>query len=234
MYNSILKKDNRITYYMVLDTETAPYNIDCNAVKGSNGLIYDLGYAITDKKGRIYETGSFIIKDIFYNELERMRSAYFTDKRQNYVLDIEYGIHTVINWKDLIFLLLKRCRYWNIRSICAYNARFDYQAICRTNNFVNGKYWQTPFLKEYPMWDIMKMVKDTIYNRPTYYNFCFKYGNVTKHKKPRCQMKAETVKRYMDNNPFYTEEHTGLEDVLIEVEILAKCFSTHKKMRREL
>ena len=233
-YNPILKKDNRRTYYMVLDTETATYNENVKVVRGTNMLVYDLGYAIVDKRGSIYETGSYIVKEIFYDEIERMRTCYFADKRAMYIQDIEYGIHTVINWPDLIFLLEERCLVWNVRAICAYNAIFDYGSICRTNNYINGKYWEPPLLKKYPMWDIMKMVKDTIYNRPTYQKFCFNNGNITKHNKPRAQMKAETVKRYLENNPMYKEIHTGLEDVLIESEILAKCFSTRKKMRREL
>lgn len=233
-YNPILKKDNRVTYYMVIDTETATYDESIQAIRGTNMLVYDLGYAIVDKRGRIYETGSYIVKEIFYDEIERMRSCYFADKRSDYIQDIEYGIHMVINWSDLIFLLEERCLVWNVRAICAYNAIFDYGSICRTNNYINGKYWEPPLLKKYPMWDIMKMVKDTIYNRPTYQRFCFDNGNITKHNKPRAQMKAETVKRYLENNPMYEEIHTGLEDVLIESEILAKCFGTHKKMRREL
>lgn len=233
-YNPILKKDNRVTYYMVIDTETATYDESIQAIRGTNMLVYDLGYAIVDKRGRIYETGSYIVKEIFYDEIERMRSCYFANKRSDYIQDIEYGIHTVINWSDLIFLLEERCLVWNVRAICAYNAIFDYGSICRTNNYINGKYWEPPLLKKYPMWDIMKMVKDTIYNRPTYQRFCFDNGNITKHNKPRAQMKAETVKRYLENNPMYEEIHTGLEDVLIESEILAKCFGTHKKMRREL
>ena len=233
-YNPILKKDNRVTYYMVLDTETAVYDPTIKEVKGTNMLVYDLGYAIVDRYGRIYETGSFIVRDIFYNEIERMRSCYFADKRSTYIQDIKNGLHTVINWKNLIFLIEERCQFWNVRAICAYNAQFDHGAICRTNNYVNGKYWKPPLLKKYPVWDIMKMTEDVLYKRPTSQKFCFDNGNLTAHTPPRAQMKAETVKRYLENNPMYEEIHTGLEDVLIESEILAKCFGTHKKMRREL
>lgn len=233
-YNPILKKDNRVTYYMVIDTETATYDESIQVIRGTNMLVYDLGYAIVDKRGRIYETGSYIVKEIFYDEIERMRSCYFADKRSDYIQDIEYGLHTVINWKDLIFLIQERAKFWGVRAICAYNARFDVGAICRTNKYLSGKYWTPPILKNYPVWDIMKMTQDTLYKRPTYQQFCFTHGNITKHKTPRAQVKAETVKRYMENNPTYVECHTGLEDVLIEAEILAKCFGTHKKMRREL
>ena len=107
-YNSILKKDNRCTYYMVLDTETAVYDPTIKEIKGTNMLVYDLGYAIVDRYGRIYETGSYIVKDIFYDEIERMKSCYFADKRATYIQDIEKGLHTVVDWKNLVFLLEER------------------------------------------------------------------------------------------------------------------------------
>ena len=110
-YNSILKKDNRCTYYMVLDTETAVYDPTIKEIKGTNMLVYDLGYAIVDRYGRIYETGSYIVKDIFYDEIERMKSCYFADKRSTYIQDIEKGLHTVVNWKNLVFLLEERLSY---------------------------------------------------------------------------------------------------------------------------
>ena len=43
---------------------------------------------------------------------------------------------------------------------------------------------------------------------------------MTKHKRPRPQKKAETLFRYLTNNPNYTEEHTALEDSKIELFIL--------------
>ena len=43
---------------------------------------------------------------------------------------------------------------------------------------------------------------------------------MTKQKKPQPQQKAETLYRYLTDNVDYEEEHTGLEDSLIELQIL--------------
>ena len=43
---------------------------------------------------------------------------------------------------------------------------------------------------------------------------------MTNHKTPQPQKKAETLYRYLTNNVGYEEEHTGLEDSLIELQIL--------------
>lgn len=44
------------------------------------------------------------------------------------------------------------------------------------------------------------------------------------------QTSAEVAYRYLNCNPDFAEEHKGLEDVLIEYEILLRCFRQHKKM----
>jgi hypothetical protein len=41
---------------------------------------------------------------------------------------------------------------------------------------------------------------------------------------------AEVCYAYMTKNPDFSESHTGLEDVRIEVEIMAWCLRQHKKM----
>ena len=61
---------------MVVDVETAG--------QFGNSLVYDIGYAIADKQGNIYETRSFIIKEIFYN-VELMSSAYYARKIPMYL-----------------------------------------------------------------------------------------------------------------------------------------------------
>ena len=53
-----MKKQNKIEkkkkYYMVLDTETCPIDRERQDVTPENMLVYDIGYAIVDKKGNVY------------------------------------------------------------------------------------------------------------------------------------------------------------------------------------
>ena len=44
----------------------------------------------------------------------------------------------------------------------------------------------------------------------------------------------EAVYAYMTKNADFDESHTGLADVLIETEIMAKCFAQHKKMDKSI
>src|SRR5690606_19497007 len=96
------KIDRRRRYYIILDVETAG-GLD-------NPLVYDIGYAITDKHGNIYETRSFIISEIFYNK-SLMASAYYSEKIPKYEEDIKNGTRKVVTFAemrlDFIALALK-------------------------------------------------------------------------------------------------------------------------------
>ena len=100
----------------------------------------------------------------------------------------------------------------------AYNSRFDNNAIRSTMHYFN-KLNHNPIENEIA--DIMDHISG-ITETEEYKNFCKKYGFMTKHRKPRPQKKAETLYRYLTNNPSYTEEHTALMDSLIELYILIK------------
>ena len=78
------------------------------------------------------------------------------------------------------------------------------------------------------------MALDTIAKQPSYIKWCEDNGKMTKHKKPRPQVKAETLYQYLTGNFDFKEKHTGLEDVLIEKEIFVACLRQHKPMRRAL
>ena len=60
--------DKRISYKIVLDTETCPLDRELDEVTPSNMFAYDIGWAIVDKRGNVYKTRSFMNADIFLND----------------------------------------------------------------------------------------------------------------------------------------------------------------------
>ena len=68
-------------YYLVLDVETANSTDD--------PLVYDLGYAVCDRRGRIYESASLLVSDIFFDEASLMSSAYYAAKIPQYLEGID-------------------------------------------------------------------------------------------------------------------------------------------------
>lgn len=226
--------DKRKTYIVVLDTETCPLDRDFDGVTPWNMFVYDIGWAVVDKKGNVYETKSYVNRDIFFEEKLLMDSSYYADKLPQYYDDIRSGKRKVATWRRIKKDLANTMKKYNTNIVCAHNARFDDGATKNTERWLTkSKYrYFLPYGTE--IWDTMKMAQDVVAKTPTYRQFCFENGFVTSHKTPRPQVKAETLYRYITQDLDFEESHTGLEDVLIEKEILAYCFRKHKKMRKKL
>lgn len=226
--------DKRKHYIIVLDTETCPIDKDFEGVSPYNMFVYDIGWAVVDKKGNVYETKSYVNRDIFFEEKTLMNSAYYAKKLPQYYDDIRSGKRKVATWTKIKFDLADTMKRYNTNTVCAHNARFDYGATNNTQRWLTkSKYrYFLPYGTE--VWDTMKMALDVVATMPTYKRFCEENGYMTKHETPRPQIKAEIIFRYITGDYDFKESHTGLEDVLIEKEILAYCFRKHKKMNKKL
>lgn len=226
--------DKRRHYILVLDTETANTLVDDGGkMDMSDVLVYDCGWAVTDKSGNIYETASYVNRDIFVYERDMMQSAYYHDKIPQYVADIQSGTRKIADLYDIRAALLDTIDRWNVNTLAAYNARFDENALKRTQAWVTkSKYrYFLPF-DAVQWWDIMKMANDVVCKMPTYKAWCMENGYLQKNGVPR--KTAEMVYRFITGDHNFTESHTGLEDVLIEAAIMAYCFRQHKAMRKDL
>ena len=228
------KIDRRRNYIIVMDTETCPLDRDYNGVTPFNMFVYDIGWAVVDKHGNVYETKSYVNKDIFYGEKDLMNSSYYANKLPQYFEDIENGSRVVASWFEIRKDLVETMKRYETNIVCAHNARFDDGATKNTQRWLTkSKYrYFLPYGTE--VWDTMKMSLDVVATMPTYKAFCEENGYMTRHKTPRPQVKAEVIYRFITGDNDFIESHTGLEDVLIEKEILAYCYRKHKKMRKKL
>ena len=224
-----MKIDKRKKYFMVLDTETCPIDRELEEVTPTNMLVYDIGYTITDKKGNVYRTGSYIVSDIFFGEFySKMQSSYYANKIPKYMEQIASGERVVKTWKQISFILRKVLEEFDINVVVAHNARFDYGVLRNTKDY----------LEEYPMlpyvewWDTLKMARSILKERKSYKRFCEDNNYMTKNN--QCRFTAEVIYRYLTNDLEFEESHTGLEDTLIEKDILAFCIKQHKKMDKLL
>ncbi len=230
--NEKKKIDHRRHYIMVLDTETAN-TIDNNGkVDMSNVLMYDCGFAVCDIHGTVYETRSFVNRDIFIGERELMRSAYYAHKIPQYCQEIREGKRVMSDTYGIRKEMLNLMKLYRINEVCAHNARFDTNALNTTLRYITkskSRYW-FPYGTE--IWCSMLMARSVIHKMPTYRQFCEEWDLFTTNGK--LSTTAENLYRYILDDPTYEEEHTGLEDVLIEKEILAKCYRQHKAMKKVL
>jgi hypothetical protein len=228
----VIKVDRRISYKIVIDTETTPCDKTVNEVVPSNMFAYDIGWAVVDKRGNVYRTRSFVIADIFLDEKELMQSAYYAEKIPKYWEDIKAGRRILTSFYKIHQTLLADMAEFEVTEVFAHNMRFDYGNLNNTQRWLTKSKYRYFFPKDTVICDTLKMARDVVANTPTYIAFCNEHGFLTKNGKP--QTKAETLFAYIKDDPDFKESHTGLEDVLIEKEILAYCYRKHKKMRKEL
>lgn len=208
-------------YYLVLDTETA------NSI--DDPLVFDIGYQVADKKGRVYDEGSFLIRDIFVVEKLLMKKSYYSHKIPTYWNDQKKGIHKIVTWNTARKKLNEIVEKYDIDSIMAYNVRFDYRSIHKTQRFLTNSRWRFFFNRKMKWYCIWQMAKDTVCKQKGYQQFAQENNLFTPTGKIKTS--AEVVYQYFLMNPKYKEEHTGLEDVKIETTIMAWCFRQKKKMR---
>lgn len=211
-------------YYLVLDVETANSTND--------PLVYDLGFAVCDRKGNIYEAESYVVSDIFFKETELMQTAYYHEKLPKYYEGIKEKAFKVINFYTAKKRIADLIEKYNIKAVCAYNASFDTKALNTTQRYLtNSKYrYFLPYGTE--VYCIWHMACQVICTQKRYIKFCLDNGFVSES--GNIKTSAEVVFAYMTKNEKYEECHTGLQDVLIETQIMAKCFAQHKKMNKKI
>ena len=226
------KIDRRRTYLIMGDTETCNTRMENGKLDMSDVLVYDFGFAVCDKQGRVYEKYSFIIKEIFFGMKDLMKTSYYAEKLPQYYEEIRNGQRKVVSLYEARQILANVMKEYETNIFVAHNARFDDNALKVTERYITkSKYrYFLPFGTE--VWDTMKMANDTICKQKTYKKFCEENGYLTKNGQVR--KTAEILYRYITKNNDFTESHTGLEDVMIEKEILAHCFRQHKAMRKKL
>lgn len=218
------KIDRRKHYILVFDTETA------NSL--DDPLVYDIGWAIVDKHGRVYETKSFINADIFIDEKELMKSAYYYDKLPLYWDRYRNGETQMKSWYNIRKEFVASIEKWRIKEVVAHNSRFDYRATATTQRWLTKSKYRYFIPKEIEIWDTLKMARDVIGTMPTYRRYCEENGYICRN--GQLKMTAEILYRFIKKDETFEEEHTGLADVLIEKDILAYCYRQHKKMRKKL
>ena len=200
--------------YIMLDTETT------NSL--DDPICYDVGFAVVDREGAIYETHSFVVAEVFLNE-ELMESAYFIEKVPQYWEDIKKGTRKLAKFNTIRKVLAETMKKYNTNIVIAHNARFDYRSTAKTQRYLTkSKYrYFLPYGTE--IWDTLKMAREVLKNDVDYDNFCYNNNYVTKRGCKR--FTAEILYRFFTGDNDFVESHTGLEDVTIEKVIFAECMA---------
>ena len=214
--------DKRKIYGIMLDTETANTIVEEDGkLEMAYVLPYDLGFAVIDSKGNIYEKFSFVIDEIFCQEWELMKSAYYAQKIPQYIRELASGQRQLKTAFEVRQILLDKIKEYDCQFVCAHNMRFDYRACNNLQRWTTKSKYRYFFPYGTQIWDSLKMARQAFGEDEDYATFCSKHQLKTPTGKT--SFTAENLYRYLTNDATFVESHTGLEDVLIEKEIFAEC-----------
>ena len=198
---------------IMFDTETAN-DIECP-------LCYDFGFSVLDTdNGKVLEKHSYVVADIFCDK-ELMATAFFSDKIPMYWEDITAGKRMLHKWKTIRAIVREVMAQYDIDTVIAHNARFDYSSTATTQRYLTCSKWRYFFPYGTKFVCTLKMSRNVFGKDADYIAFCENNGFTTKHNKPK--LTAEIIYRYLTNDIDFIESHTGLEDVEIETEIYLEC-----------
>ena len=211
-------------YIMVLDVETTNNIMEKGAP--NDGLVYDLGFTIIDKKGNIYAKRSFAIKEIF-DWTELMATAYYKEKLPKYYEKLKNKQMEKISIWEAKKRVHKAIEYFNIKEVWAYNANFDYTTLNNTVRYLSGSAcrWFLPYETE--VCDIWHVACQVLGLQKT-----FQWENI-RNNNNNLITNAERMFAYCEQIEF-KESHTGLEDAIVESQILARCFKSHKSINKKI
>ena len=203
--------------FMVFDTETMGL---------SNRVIYDIGYYIVNRRGKVFTSKRFLVREIITNPCI-MTDAFYHDKiYSNYLEMIDNADSPLIHaWADIQDYIREDINTFGVNTFAAYNLGFDMSAINTTNKATNCGRLLTarPVLLDLWLFSCMYLFNTRYYKEmATANNWVSNAGNY--------RTTAEHAYRFITLNANYTEPHTALEDAAIESEILNRLLNKRKKI----
>lgn len=191
--------------------------------------VYDIGYAIIERTtGRILESDSLVIYDVFFGMADAMETAYYAEKIPGYHEGIHRGQHRVVRFRTAWDIIRKAIAAHGVKRVYAYNCAFDRNALNNTLKVLSGGKYRYFFPREVKFCDIWHMACQTILKQKRYRKFAEAHGFVSEAGNLRTS--AECAYAYMTRDPQFVESHTGLEDVVIETAILQKVLRQKRKV----
>lgn len=192
---------------------------------------YNVGYIIADLHGNIYRKRSFALLPCIWENIQAMvncrQASEMTKKNVEEILkDISKPRHKrkykPISPEIFTKVFTADIQTFGVKRLFAYNVNFDKGSIKRLLG-------EEKFMElNLTYCDIISGITQTKLLTKQYIDFCKTNNYLTE--KGNVQTKAEIVYRYLTNDLTFEEEHTGLEDVLIEYKILLTAVFTHKKI----
>lgn len=199
--------DKRRKTSLVLDVETGVEE---------KQLIFDIGWTVSEvAHERMVIHRSFIVEEVFLN-MDIMTRAHYFGKYPEYVKGIMTGSIDVVSWSKVKETLENDIADFNVSRIFAYNAAFDKKAIKDTQEYIAKG--TTYDIDMNCLWSasISAFMQTKKYVQTADANGWYSQKGLGAN----IGSSAEYAYRFLSGDYDFVEAHTGLEDSIIETQIL--------------
>ncbi len=208
-------------YLIFIDTET----IGTLNVKESV-FPFEIGLKVYDNENKkVVKEKSYLVRKFFNNKFI-MLSTFSATKYPNYFEKLENDKrYKTCSVTDIAKDIEKIIARYNAKIMVAHNGEFDKQAMARLFEEFGV---DNPF-ENIDLLDTMEVSRVITFSRD-YANYCIEHKDILNSVKDSCfltnsgrvRTTAQAIYSYVTNNPEFTEAHTGLEDIDIEIAIFEK------------
>lgn len=189
---------------LIFDTET----IDIQKC-----FAYNIGWVIRElETGKILEKKDYVVKQFWENKA-LFETAYYAKKKQLYVGALRSRKAIIKYYGFVMQDMIRDIEKYEIKTAYAFNSPFD----IRVFDF-NSEWFKCSNALDYVKTiDIRGLLNDLIISKE-YKEFCLKNDLLTPAN--NLQVNAESIYKFITNNPDFAEEHTALSDSIIESDII--------------
>jgi hypothetical protein len=205
--------------FLVADTESTGL--------GSKAFVFDFGYVISNRKGKIFQERNFLVTEILTNPKMMLGALYNKDWRAmmggklfaHYIPALHHNEIALIGWRDLMQILREDILTYNVDVFSAYNLPFDLGAMQKTHNHVTEKNLNFERLDLLCLWEFACV---TVLRSRLYHDTARAMGEENGWITPAGNVRTTAEKTYafLSGQPNFIESHTALHDAQIETEIL--------------
>jgi hypothetical protein len=202
---------------MLLDTEAK------KLPEGS--LVYDLGFIICNKKGKIYESRSLLISDVLERR-ELFKSKYYEQKLAFYRKIFLNMTTEYMTFQKALKALKDSFEYWKCDTLAAYNLAYDLSALQFSADRLGGQADLQEVLQDSRFLDVWLLSLLSLCQQKTFFRFAVGKNLLTDRGFPITS--AEVLQEYVTGNKDY--HHTALNDCFSTLPIMVKALRQKKKI----
>lgn len=207
--------------FLVADTESTGL--------GSKAFVFDFGYVISNRKGKIFCERNYLIEEVLTNPSIMLGALFNKDWRammggklfRFYIPEIAEQNIKIIKWREALEIMKDDIATYGVDVFCAYNLPFDMGAMNTTHRMVTDKKLSRAF-DRFQLLDLYYFSCITVCRTKLYHDICRKYGKDTGWITPANNVRtnAEKVYAFLSGDHDFIEAHTALDDAQRETEIL--------------